>query len=86
MQIPSVTNNTTNIIINNLTYLNAPGTTAGNLVEELNRSEAASVIKNADPNSNLVEEIKIVGKNSNEAYNQSVISKFNNYLFFIYLF
>ena len=78
IQVPSVTNNTTNIIINNLTYLNAPGTTAGNLVEELNRSGAANLIKNADQGSNLIEEIKIVGKNTKETYNKTGINLINN--------
>jgi len=60
MQYPNVTNNTTNIIINNLTYLNATGTETSNIVEELNRGGAA-IIKNPELNTNVIEEIKIIG-------------------------
>lgn len=57
---PTVTNNTTNIIINNLTYLNAP---AGNSIgEEINRT-SINIKKNPDNNQTVVDQLKIISQN-----------------------
>lgn len=78
IQIPNVTNNTTNIIINNLTYLNAPAVASGSIVEELNRTGGVNLIKNSDSKNNIIEEIQIIGKSIDNKMNNNIQTENSN--------